>query len=139
MFEERNSAMAGPAPQSTAPGPRPVWIPPGLKFDKLSPALQRGIKDIVDPAYDELVLRAANSLQRSCGLTYVHLLWLELIEQIDLGKDMGETLPQGEGTDAHQGKMLRHMRLIAQKDKVAKLILELQRFYERIKEIDPLR
>jgi hypothetical protein len=137
--EERSSAVASTPPPSTSSGPRPLWIPPGLKFDALAPALQGAIKDIVDPAYDELVLQAQTALERSSGLTYVHLLWLELVEQIDLGKDMSQTLPLGEGTGAHQEKMLRHMRLISQKDKVAKFLLEVQRYYERIGEIDPLR
>jgi hypothetical protein len=121
------------------PGPRPLWIPPGLDFEALAPALQRGICEVVSPAYDELVLQAQTAIERSSGLTYVHLLWLELVEQIDLGRDMGRTLPQGEGTNAHQEKLQRHMRLISQKDKVGKFLLEVERFYTKAGEIDPLR
>src|SRR5262249_45975696 len=93
---------------------------------------------IVEPAYRELVLSSANALEASMGMTYVHLLWLELIEAIDLGKDMGRTLPRGEGTDNHQQKIGRHMRLIAQKDRVAKFILEVEKFNDRAGEKDPL-
>ena len=131
--------MSDSTAESPSPNCRPLWIPPGLKFDTLSPALQSAIKDIVDPAYHELVLLAQTAIERASGLTYVHLLWLELVEMIDLGKDMGQTLPRGEGTGEHQEKMLRHMRLISQKDRIAKFLLEVQRFYERAGEIDPLR
>jgi hypothetical protein len=130
--------VADGAQQSTSPGPRPLWIPPEVRFDELSPALQRGIKEIVDPAYDQLVLQAQTAIERSSGLTYVHLLWVELVEQIDLGKDMGKTLLRGGGTVSHQEKLQRHMRVIAQKDKIAKYILEVQKFYHKVGEIDPL-
>jgi len=52
---------------------------------------------------------------------------------------MAQTLPSGDGTDAHEGKLIRHMRLIAQKDKIARFILDVQKFYERAGNIDPLR
>jgi hypothetical protein len=64
---------------------------------------------------------------------------MELLEQLDLGQDIARTLPQGEGTAAHQEKLLRHLRLVAQKDKIAKFILEVQKFYERAGDMDPLR
>jgi hypothetical protein len=43
-----------------------------------------------------------------------------------------------QGTDAHQQKIGRHMRLIAQKDRVAKFILEVEKFYDRAGEKDAL-
>jgi hypothetical protein len=40
----------------SSPDVRPLWIPENVVFDKLPVALQRAIKEIVDRAYDELVL-----------------------------------------------------------------------------------
>jgi hypothetical protein len=123
-----------------SPSPvRPFWIPPDLKVDQLSPAMQLAIAQILNPAYEELVVLAQSEIERSMGLTHVHLLWHELIQQIDLAKDMGQTLPKGEGTEAHQEKLVRHMRLISQKDKAARFLLEVQKFYHRVGEIDPLK
>jgi hypothetical protein len=127
------------APEAPSPGARPLWIPPELKFDELPAALQRAITEIVDPAYRELVLLAQNALERSMGLTYVHLLYLEIIEMIDVARDMARTLPRGEGTDAHQLKITRHLKLVAQKDRVAKFILDVEKFYDRAGPTDPLR
>jgi hypothetical protein len=101
-------------------------------------ALQQAITEIIDPAYRELVLEAQTGLERSVGLTYVHLAWLEMIEAMDIGKDMAQTLPKGEGTHAHQLKIRRYLRLIAQKDKIARFILEVEKFYARAAEVDPL-
>lgn len=61
-----------------------------------------------------------------------------MIEQLDLGKDMGRTLARNTGTEMHQQKLIQHMRLIGQKDKVGRFLLETQRFYAKIGEIDPL-
>lgn len=125
--------------QSTRPAPRPVWIPPWLKFDDLEPALQLAITEIVNPAYEELVLGARTPLERCSGLTYVHLCWIELIQQIDLAKDHGKALSQGNPPDVYGLRMLNHLRLIAQKDKVAKFLLEVERFYEKAADKDPPR
>lgn len=126
-------------PLRTPPGPRPLWIPPGLKFDELSPALQIGVTDILNPVYSELVLEAEDPLEKSCALTFVHLLWLELIEQIDLGQDMEPTLRARQGTEPHEDKVLRHLRLLKHKDKAARFLFDVRRFHERIGKSDALR
>jgi hypothetical protein len=46
--------------------------------------LRLAIMEIVNPAYQELVLEAAAALARSAGTTLVHLLWLELLQQLEL-------------------------------------------------------
>jgi hypothetical protein len=121
------STAANPRP----PDIRPLWIPDDVKFDRLPPALQRAITEIIGPAYEEVVLAAQSGLERSMGVTYVHLLWLALIEMIDIARDMGPGLALGEGTDKHQKKIARHLRLVGQKDRIAKFLLEVQRFYDR--------
>ncbi len=70
------------------PSPDPLWIPPGLKFDSLPPALQKAIVEIVNRAYRELVLEAQTSLEQAMGLSFVHILWLELIEELEIGADI---------------------------------------------------
>lgn len=65
--------MDSTSTESTTSDVRPLWIPPGLKFDTLSPGLQFAIKEIINPAYKELVLAAPNAFESSIGLTYVHM------------------------------------------------------------------
>lgn len=127
------------APKTNPLGPRPLWIPAGLDFATLDPRLQKAILEIVDPCYEELVLQAATALERSSGLTYVHVLWLELIDALDLNKDLAVTLPQGEGLGPYEPQMGRYLRLIAQKDKLGKFLLEVQKFFERAGPRDPLK
>jgi len=72
--------MADAAADSPSATVRPLWVPAGLNLDALAPELQRGISDIVNPAYQELVLLAQTAIERASGVTFVHLLYLELIE-----------------------------------------------------------
>ena len=64
---------------------RPYWLPGDLDIDALPEGLRLAISQILTPAYEELVLAAPNALERATGATLVHLLWLELFEQFDLG------------------------------------------------------
>jgi hypothetical protein len=131
--------MARKSTESPTSETRPLWIPPGLKIDTLAPGLQFAIKEIINPVYDELVLSAPNAFERSIGLSYVHLAWLELIEQIEFGRALELDLPKGRGTEGHQDRIGRYLHVVTTKDKVAKFLLEVQKFYERVGETDPLR
>jgi hypothetical protein len=110
-----------------------------VKFEEFEPALQLAITEIINPAYEELVLGARTALERCSGLTYVHLCWIEVIEQIDMAKEQGKALPRGETRGANGWRLHDHLRLVAQKDKVAKFLLELERFREKAGDKDPLR
>ncbi len=120
-----------PLPGTPLPGTRPLWIPDGVDFDALPKPLQCAVADIINPTYNELVLQAQTGLERSVGLTYTHLLWLAAIDMIEIARDMGPGLERGEGTDQHQKKIKRHLRLVGQKDRLAKFLLEAQKFYDR--------
>ena len=121
------------------PGARPFWVPDDLTFDTLPPALQGAIQAIVDPAYTELVLQAKTALEQSMGVSYVKLLWIEIIDAMDIAKDTARALSRGESPDGHQAKVGQHLRLIAQKGKIAKFLLEIQKVYKPPGGPDPLR
>ncbi len=59
-----------PEPPSVA---TPRWVPAGVDFQRLPPRTQQAIVEIVNPAYEELVLGATEALERSTGLSIVHL------------------------------------------------------------------
>jgi hypothetical protein len=66
--------------------PPPRWIPPGVDFYSFPPEIQSAIVDIVNPVYKQLVADAADCLEKSTGLTIVYLLWMEIINQHQLGQ-----------------------------------------------------
>lgn len=119
-------------------GPRPLWIPPGLKFDSLPENTRRAITEIIDPLYQELVLAAPNGFERAIGNSYVQMAWLELIEQIQFGNVLETALPRGTGLDDQGDRIDRLLRIIACKDKSAKFLLELRKRFDRLGDIDPL-
>lgn len=123
---------------STSTGPRPLWMPPGLKFDSLPENIQRAITEIINPLYEELVLAAPNGFERATGLTYVHTTWLELIEQIQFGNVLEGTLPRGKGLDDQSDRIDRLLRIIASKDRSAKFLLQIRKCFDRLGPIDPL-
>jgi hypothetical protein len=116
------------ATQPPAPTTRPLWIPEGVKFDTLPEALRAGLLEIINPAYQELVLEAPNALAKGTGLSYVHLLWCVLIDQLDLGKKMEEMLSRGPGAEVDHDAVDRHLRLLGAKHKLGKFLLQLRVF-----------
>ena len=81
---------------------------------------------ILNPAYRRFVLDARNELERSVGMTLVHLMWLELSGQVELGK----TITDRQSVEAilHNPEELieRHLRLTASKCQTAELLLKLR-------------
>ena len=55
------------------------WTPPGVDIDSFPPEVQTAIIEIVNPIYEQLVLQARDSLEKSTGMTAVYLLWLEIL------------------------------------------------------------
>ncbi len=107
---------------------RPFWIPPNVRFDALAPQVQRAITEVVNAAYQELVLDAPSALARAVGLTLVHTLWLELLQQIELNEDVAESLHVA----AHEDSVRRLLRFANAKEKAARLLLDLRKFEARM-------
>jgi hypothetical protein len=118
------------APDETEAPPevRPLWIPPGVKFETLSKTLQLALRELITPAYRELVLEVAGALEKSTGLTYVHLMWLELLQQIGLGEDVCPRLARGVTAAALQDGIGGHLHLVSAKERVGRFLLQLRNF-----------
>ena len=126
--------------RSEAPPSRPYWVPEGVNFDKLPRGLQIAIVAMINPAYKQLVLEAPSILERTAGLSYVHALWLEVLQQYELGVKMARTLDKGDNTEAQQEAIGRHLHLLSAKLKMGKFLIQLQN--QREKEwrlLDPLK
>ena len=64
--------------------PLPLWAERDVTFKKLSPAQQRDVRQIVCPLYQRFVLQPQDPLERSCGISVIHLIWSELLKQCSL-------------------------------------------------------
>jgi len=100
----KHSAASGP-PKSAALAPQdarfparrrdldppPAWIPEDVDFHNLPEAVRQAVADIIEPAYRRLVAEAEDPLERSVGITIVHLMWLEILEQHEVMQDYLKT------------------------------------------------
>ena len=68
------------------PADRPYFIPKNIDLGQLPGGLRKAVDDIILPAYQEFVLEATTSLERAAGMTLCCHIWLELLEQFDLGR-----------------------------------------------------
>jgi hypothetical protein len=111
--------------------PRPLWVPKGVIFRDLPAELQIGIKEIINPAYVELVLQAATAREKAAALTFVHLLWLGLVDQIALNKSMADALIAGSAVYNHREWIAAHLRLLGAQEKYDRHLLRLAEFREK--------
>src|SRR6516164_4810706 len=93
---------------------RPYWLPEDTEFAALPRPLQVAITEILYPAYKQLVLGAADPLERATAATFVHLLWLELLQQLELGNCLEDLMRPNFGSAALNGVIAQHLRLVAQ-------------------------
>ena len=111
-------------------GPRtPPWVPEGVGYDKLPEKVRAMIAEIIEPAYEQLVLRARDALEKTTGLTIVHLAWQEIVDQIDLARDynnIGSVL--NIITPNREPLLDRHLRLVYAKFKAANYLMRLRDF-----------
>jgi len=119
--------MMNASATGTADPPRPFFVPAGLQFDELPKELQAAVVAIINPAYRQLVLEASDGLERSGGVTVVHLLWLEVLDQLELAKGL-ESAPHPEASEERAKQIDRHLRLIGAKSKASHFLLRLKEF-----------
>ena len=110
-----------------ANSPRPFFVPSDINFDDLSEELKAAIGGVIDPAYRQLVVEAGDELARSVGVTIVHLLWLEIIDQFELAEELDHAL-RPSATDKRQKLIERHLRLVNAKSKAGNFLLRLREF-----------
>jgi hypothetical protein len=105
---------------------RPYFIPPGISLADIPKEMQKGLFEIVQPCYEELVLGASTSLERQAGASLTFMLFLELLEQYDLGR-LAENLRRSGGIGDSRDKQIdRYLRLVKSKQHVANFIARLQ-------------
>jgi hypothetical protein len=115
-----------PNPNLPPSSPRPYWWPAGVSIDELPESLRIAVEGIIQPIYQNLVVAARPGLEQSTGATIVSLLWIEILQQTELGKDL---LAAGEGPEPlrkHEKAIARLLRLAGAKLKATELLMRLE-------------
>jgi hypothetical protein len=118
-------------PATQAAQVRPYWVPEGLDPNRLPAEMKAAINGILNSAYERLVLRAADGLERSTGATIVHLLWLEVLDQMRLGQGFEDACRSECPSEDRRQLIECHLRLVGAKFKASGFWLRLQQFRER--------
>jgi hypothetical protein len=106
-------------------------IPPGVVIDRLPVELRTAIRRVINPAYRELVEQVRSSIQKSAGLTLVWLLWLEILDHIQLGHSFTTGRSVTQVSEERQQLIDRHLRLVGSKMKASSFLLRLHEFEQK--------
>jgi hypothetical protein len=110
----------------------PYWVPQGVQLADMPHALTTAIADVVNPTYRELVLEASSALERSTGLSVVYLLWMEIIDHLELHVPVDcRTDPVGLLADRRARTLEHHLRLVHAKLKATELLIRLKEFKQQ--------
>jgi hypothetical protein len=94
--------------------------------------LQAALVELIGPLYEELVLAAPDALERSTGLTLTHLLWLEILEQYDLGRDYSVVSGVLGTASPDRGPMIdQHLRLLEAKLRASHFLVQAREWAAR--------
>jgi hypothetical protein len=119
-----------PAPPVAAPpadaDALPHWLPTGDRWNDLPEAVRLAVPRLVLPAYRQFVLDAPDELQRSIGLTLVHLLWLELCDQARLTEVVANPTCLAAVLNNPEQMIDRHLNLVAAKSQTSELLVKLR-------------
>jgi hypothetical protein len=118
-------------PPARAGSIRPFWIPPDVDFDRLPKQLQAAICGVVEPAYEQLVVRATPGLEQSTGMTIVSLLALEVFEQIETHEGLYDGQRTPHISEQREKEIARMLRLIGAKIKASGFLLRLHEFRQK--------
>lgn len=114
-------------PRQMAPPPTgpPRWTPPGLDLEGLPQEIRTAVDEIVEPLYEQLVHGAADPLEKSTGMTVVHLVWQEILDQHKLGCTYQQD-PFFESLGNREEILVRHLQLVDAKIKASYVLVRLR-------------
>ena len=107
----------------------PFWMPPGADSADLPRELQIALKTVIDPTYRELVCQAEHPLARSTGVTILNLLWLEMVDQLQLARlapDEGLLKPEMLLAEPRYRQIERHLSTVNAKLKASELYMRIE-------------
>ena len=122
-----------PNGQDTTAAALPLWLPPGVRFASLPMPVQQAVVAILNPAYQEHVLKANDPLERGQGLSYCNLLFFEIMTTcgvVERATDVDwARLPTSKGLATLLG-------VTGQKNRIANFLLSLRKFRDKVERAD---
>ncbi|MEN6458961.1 MAG: hypothetical protein ABFC63_08515 [Thermoguttaceae bacterium] len=117
----------------------PHWLPADHRWQEMPAEVRNAVSGILAPAYRRFVIDAPGELERSIGLTLVHLMWIEICDQAK----MVVIAADPQSLDAILGRpdemIERHLRLATVKCQTAELLLKLQAVHALLDSPPPSR
>jgi hypothetical protein len=126
MRTKRRSKRKPPAENLPAAENLPPWLPTGERWEALPQNLRQAVPRLLVPAYRQFVLDAPDELQRSVGLTLVHLFWLELCNQARLSEVVADPTCLAAVLNNPEEMIDRHLNLVAAKGQTTELLVKLR-------------
>jgi hypothetical protein len=128
----KRNTRKDPSPPQPRPQNLPIWAPDAADLDVVPPEVQQAITDLLQPFYEQYVVNASDGMEKSLGITVVHLLWLELLEQFDIRNEY-ITIEAVLHTTHDRPEMIdRHLRLIDSKLRVGYFLLRLKELKQQL-------
>jgi len=117
------------------PDGAPYWLPAGAFWEHLPEGVRRAVREVLEPAYQRLVRGAPGELERSAGITLVHLMWLEMCDQARLGEMIADRDSIASIIEEPEEWIARHLHLVAAKNSTAELLLKLSMVREALSRV----
>jgi hypothetical protein len=96
-----------------------------VDFASLPKEVRAAVAEILDPLYEQLVVGVPDALEKSTGLTVVHLVWQEILDQQKLGQGYQDD-PLLESLGNREEIFARHLQLIDVKVKASYVLVRLR-------------
>ncbi len=119
--------MVIPRPQGA-----PYFLPAGPEWNALAEGVRQAVVEILGPAYQRLVVEAGDELERSAGLTLVHLMRLEICDQTRLGVIAGDRRGLPALLQDPEEAIAQHLHLVAAKNSPGELMIRLRMVREML-------
>jgi hypothetical protein len=109
----------------------PHWIRDDVDFERFPAELRAAIVEVIVPAYRQLVEQAREGLEKSAGLTIVWLMWLEMVDHIQLTENFTTPRSVAQVSEEREQLINRHLRLVGSKVKASAFLVRLHEFEQK--------
>jgi len=131
----------GKAPTIVACQPPPeelYWLPQGHLWDEVPEPIRQAVRTVVVPAYERFVAQARDEMDRSIGMTLVHLVWLEVCQQTHMALGVANQRSIFSMALAEE-EVPRYLDLVRVKAQTTEVLLKAQFARELLRQREPLR
>jgi hypothetical protein len=119
-------------PATKPPPARLHFLPDTFDFAAQPPAFQAAYTEIIEPAYQQLVVAPRDALEKSVGTSIVFLLLEELLDQQELGLEFDQAQAKTRSDrDAREKALNRHLRLVSAKQTAINAYLRVRKLAQQ--------